>query len=333
MSHLYRRPKKTGIYWLENCISGKPHFRSLKTKNLATAKYLQAKYDKEIAEGKYITLNQDPECEDVLKEYMEASQHRKTQKTNKNDEARIREFLKWGRIIKVRQITEKKLDEYLNHRINDNKLALSSANRYIATIKAWLNFAVRRKIIFENPVRYFKGYNPGERHPKFLPIEDIYKIFKASKGTRLYYSNLSGLYTGMRKEEVYGLEWPDFDFKNNSITVKHGGEIITKSKKERTIPLPDKLKAHLLPIRKELGRCFDSTNQKHDFPKMIKAAGLKNITFQHFRHTYASHLIMSGVDLYTVSQLLGHSSVKVTEKHYAYLTKDFKKASVEKLPY
>ncbi|MDD5611019.1 MAG: tyrosine-type recombinase/integrase [Candidatus Omnitrophica bacterium] len=329
MSSLYRR---NNIYWLSFRYHGRSYCISLKTQDRSTAIYLKAKKDQEIAEDRYI-LRQDASCDKVLKEYMDASQHRKTSKTNKNDESRIKKFLKESGITRINQITEKRLQEYLNHRINKDHLGLSSANRLIATFKAWLNFAVRRKLILENPIRYFKGYNPGEKHPKFLPLEDVPKIMEAAKGTRLYLPILAGLYTGMRVEEVYRLEWQDIDFKNSSITVKHGGEVITKSKKERTIPLPEKLKQHLLPLKKESGRCFDSTNYKHEFPKIAVAAKLKNVTFQYFRHTYASHLIMNNVDLYTVSQLLGHSSVKVTEKHYAHLTKDHKKASVEKLPY
>ncbi len=328
MSSLYRRNE---IYWLSFRYHGKAHDISLKTKDRSTAVYLKAKKDQELSEDRYI-IRRDISCDEILKEYLEASQHRKAQKTNDDDEARIKAFLTWGGIKKVNQITEKRLQEYLNHRINDNKLALSSANRLIATFKAWLNFAVRRRVIFENPIKYFKGYNPGKRHPKYLPIDDVLKIIKAAQGSRLHYPILTGLYTGMRIEEIYGLEWQDIDFKENSITVKRGGTIITKSKKERTIPLPEKLKGCLLPIRKESGRCFDPTNHKHAFPRIIKTAELKNIGFHHFRHTYASHLAMNGVDLYTISQLLGHSDIKVTEQ-YAYLTKDHKKAAVEKLPY
>ena len=332
MSHLYRRPKKDGIYWLCYYDNGEAHYISLKTKDHSTAKYLQSKHDKEVHEGKYVNYDPNPGCENLLNEYLEASQHRKTAKTNKNDETRIREFLKWAGATKINQITEKKLQDYTNYRINHDKLALTSANRIIATIKAWLNFAVRRKIIFENPIKYFQNYKPGEKHPKFLPIDEVNKLIEAAQGNRLYYPILTALYTGMRVEEIYHLEWPDIDFTNGHVTVKHTSGFITKSKKERTVPLTDKLKIILLPLRKASGKCFDPTNHKHAFPKIVEAAGLNKVGFHHFRHTYASHLAMAGVDLYTIAQLLGHSDIKVTEQ-YAYLTKDHKKAAVEKLPY
>lgn len=332
MSSLYRRKN---IYWLSFRYNGKGHDISLKTKDRATAIYLKAKKDQELAENRYI-FRQDISCEEALREYMDASQHRKVKKTNSDDEARIRHFLTWGGITKIQQITEKKLDEYLNHRINNkkDKLTLSSANRYIATIKAWLNFAVRRKVISENPVRYFKGYNPGQRHFRLLTIDEIEKIKEIAKtSSRLNLPILTGLYTGMRVEEVYGLEWPDIDFKNDDIAVKRGGEVITKSKKERVIPLSDKLREPLLLIKRDSGRCFDPTNHKREFAKLMKDSGLKHINFKSFRHAYASYLLMNGVDLYTVSQLLGHSSVRVTEQHYAHLIKDHKRTAVKKLPY
>ena len=56
-------------------------------------------------------------------------------------------------------------------------------------------------------------------------------------------------------------------------------------------------------------------------------------SFYTLRHTYASHLLMNGVDIFTVSKLLGHSSVTVTERHYAHLIMDRVKLAPEKLPY
>jgi site-specific recombinase XerD len=50
-----------------------------------------------------------------------------------------------------------------------------------------------------------------------------------------------------------------------------------------------------------------------------------------FRSTFASNLVMSGVDIYAVSKLLGHHDVKITEKHYAHLTPDFLSHSVQRL--
>ena len=70
----------------------------------------------------------------------------------------------------------------------------------------------------------------------------------------------------------------------------------------------------------------------HDFLKLVRRCGLKNASLHTLRHTFASHLIMSGADLYTVQKLLGHSSIKTTEI-YAHLAPDYLKSAIAKLRY
>ena len=332
MSHLYRRPKKDGIYWLAFYLDGKPHWKSLKTKDHSTAKYLQAKQDKEVSEGKYITFEQNPPCDKILMEYERATSHHKVKKTHDDDSARIKSFLSYTGIKTTNQITEKKLQDYLNYRINDNKLTLNSCNRYISTLKAWINFAVRRGYLFNNPIKDFKKYRIPQNPPKYLNQDEVKQILEAAKDTRLYAPIFTALYTGMRQKEIYTLEWQNIDFNQESIMVINKIGFLTKSKKFRTIPLHKKLKDFLLPLRKASGKCFDETNHKHFFPKVVKAAKLEKIGFHHFRHTFASNLAISGVDLYTIAQILGHSSIAVTQI-YAHLTKSHIKTAIDKLDF
>lgn len=330
MSHLTRRPKKDGIYWTYFYKNGKLHGKSLKTKDYSTAKYLQAKIDKELAENKYVVYESNPPCENLIAKYEEATEHYKVEKSLSDDLSRIRAFVSWSGITKISQITEEKFQDYLNHRISDDKITLNTANRIISSIKAWLNFAVRRKVIFNNPVKEFKKYRPPQNPPKFLTKDEIERILMAAKNTRLYAPIFTALYTGMRKKELYTLEWQDIDFEQDTIMVKNKDGFTTKSKKFRSIPLHNKLKEFLLPLRKEAGKCFNETNHKHSLPDIIEEAKLKGIGFHHFRHTFASHLALAGVDLYTIAQILGHSSIAVTQQ-YAHLTKGHTKTAVEKL--
>jgi site-specific recombinase XerD len=66
--------------------------------------------------------------------------------------------------------------------------------------------------------------------------------------------------------------------------------------------------------------------------RIVKRAGLEDVTFHTFRHTFASHLVMAGVDLATVKELLGHSTIAMTLR-YAHLSQDHKIEAVKKLPY
>jgi integrase len=72
-----------------------------------------------------------------------------------------------------------------------------------------------------------------------------------------------------------------------------------------------------------------------DFRNVLKKLNLRktssgNRCFHTLRHTYASHLLMSSVNIFTISRWLGHSSVRVTEKHYGHLIPE---AAEVKLPY
>ena len=58
-----------------------------------------------------------------------------------------------------------------------------------------------------------------------------------------------------------------------------------------------------------------------------------NANIKMFRATFASNLVMSGVDIYSVSKLLGHHDVKITEKHYAHLTPNFLGNTITRLPF
>ena len=73
----------------------------------------------------------------------------------------------------------------------------------------------------------------------------------------------------------------------------------------------------------------------HRFKKYVRASGIKSaesINLHSLRHTFASHLVMAGVDLITVSRLLGHYDIRITEM-YAHLVPDHMKAAVERLQY
>jgi integrase len=69
----------------------------------------------------------------------------------------------------------------------------------------------------------------------------------------------------------------------------------------------------------------------HGFRKACQKAGVKDFRFHDLRHTFASHLVMSGVNIFQVSKWLGHSSVTITEKYYAHFAPDCKREEIEKL--
>jgi integrase len=159
------------------------------------------------------------------------------------------------------------------------------------------------------------------------------------------------LATGMRRGELLGLQWGDLDLDGASLKVersveetKAGLRLKTPKTKNgrRTISLPasalEALKAHRASQREERlalrlgretaatpvfgtpdGRLYSPDNLSRDWRRLVKSHGLPQVMFHALRHTHASALIASGLDVVTISRRLGHSSPNVTLTVYAHL--------------
>lgn len=338
MSHLYRRPKKDGIYWLAFYKDNKLLRQSLKTKDRSTANYLKAQRDQELTEGRYINYNDHPALV-LMEKHIEYNQYRRVKAHSQCVYSRIKRFLDWAKIQRIKQISDERLQEYLNHRLHQDKVSLYEANNIIINVKAWLNWCVKMKYIVSNPIKIAK-YKVPERDVRFLSKEEIQKLLNAANNPKLYCDNkpvlspllACAIYTGLRKSELFHLEWEDIDFSKNILRVRNKQGFTTKSKRIRTLPLHPALRQILFPLRKENGYCFDTTNEKRVFSRIRLEAGLSEIGYHTLRHTFASQAIMAGVDIYTVSKLLGHADVSTTQI-YAHLSPNHLHDSIGKLSF
>lgn len=150
------------------------------------------------------------------------------------------------------------------------------------------------------------------------------------------------LYTGMRIGEISALRWQDIDFAANIISVEHtlqrimvsdGNERRTKviisqpktSASQRSIPLAKNLKSYLLEKKKTSTSEFVISRGEgyaeprlinYRFKKLLKAANIAEVNFHVLRHTFATRCVEEGVDIATLSKLLGHTSIKLTLDTY-----------------
>lgn len=135
---------------------------------------------------------------------------------------------------------------------------------------------------------------------------------------------LVALNTGLRRGELFGLSWADVNLQSRLLTVQAGN---AKSRKARHVPLNEEAHAVLTRCRKhglKSGLVFPGaygermTNVNKSWDGIVTAAGLVDFRFHDLRHTFASKLVMAGVDLNTVRELLGHSDIAMTLR-YAHL--------------
>lgn len=165
------------------------------------------------------------------------------------------------------------------------------------------------------------------------------------------------LYTGIRLGEVCGLKWEDVDFVNKSITInrtvqrikntdKNNGnktkKIVSTPKSEtskRTIPLPEFLYSMMLKYQSNDNHYIltDSEDFKDTrvFEKYLentlKKCYIRNLNFHTLRHTFATRSIESGMDIKTLSEILGHASYHITLDIYVHSTIDQKRDCINNL--
>jgi integrase len=193
----------------------------------------------------------------------------------------------------------------------------------------------------DNPTKTVKLIKTGEKGFRFLSREEISLLLRvcADIGNRQFLGIvLVALNTGMRKGEILSLRWKEVDLRRRQIRVVSSEDGNTKNYKTRTIPmnkgLEDFIRKH--PRRLDSPYVFQGpsgepyTKTNYHFTRAVRRAGIPHARFHDLRHTFASHLVMKGIDLRTVQELLGHGDMRMTLK-YAHLGPDHVRKAVEVL--
>ncbi len=305
---------------------------------------------KEIARQKFALLEEALEKEELgwrihpkliseyLPEYLAICQAEHSKRTYRHEKQILEDFLKFCGAQNLKQITADVVEKYKVKRVHE--VSKSTVNRSMTVIKAFLNRAVQLGYLEKNPAQFVKKLKEEQRQIKLLSDEEVKKLLKACS-PRVQQIVTVFLLTGMRLGELAHLRWKDIDFRHNLIHIQNQPDWTTKSLRPRVVPMHSTVKQILesLPRNKpqeyifktESGRTIESYIRA-EILRYAQKAGV-NANVKMFRSTFASNLVMSGVDIYAVSKILGHHDVKITEKHYAHLTPNFLGQSIMKLPF
>jgi integrase len=189
-----------------------------------------------------------------------------------------------------------------------------------------------------NPATKVKPVKESQGRLRFLEHDEEGKLLAGAGDARLRGIILAGIHAGLRgiESEALTLSWPSVDLKRGQLTVESA---YAKSGKTRTIPLNRPLRAALAALRAE-ERSGEWVFAQRDgspyrsirtaFQTACRHAGLKEVTPHVLRHTFASRLVMAGVDLRTVQELGGWSSLDLVQR-YAHLSPSHKAEAVERI--
>jgi integrase len=167
---------------------------------------------------------------------------------------------------------------------------------------------------------------------RFLSKEEIPMLINPCEH-HLRPIEVTALNTGMRKGEILALKWEQVDLRHGFIFLTD-----TKNNERRDIPINQTLRDTLEILPRHItspyvfwqGKGERYMDVRRSFRSALKRAGIKDFVFHDLRHTFASHLVMAGVDLTTIKELLGHKTLAMTMR-YAHLAPSHKKKAVEEL--
>jgi len=258
----------------------------------------------------------------------------------------FRIFLNDRRAIKLSQLNPRLFEEYKIFRREQplhKKIVAktNTVNMEVKTLRTIFNYAIKWEYLKENPT---KGVNrlkvTDAKKPRFLTKEEI-KCLLESCGDELYPIFYTFIFTGMRLGELLNLTWDDVKLDKRRIYIQKKDFWQPKTG-ERIIPMSDgihDLLARLHEERKPKAKfVFPGKNGsrltirlRERLIVVARRCGFDDVTKIHtLRHTFASHLVMSGVDLPTVQKLMGHADIQTT-MIYAHLAPDHLADAVNKL--
>lgn len=304
---------------------------------------------KEIAQAKFSKLIESIEKQEVgwrlrgvliteyLPQYIAICEVEHAKKTYRTEKQILKDFLAFANVQYLHQIASDRLEAYKVKRAKE--VSKSTINRSITVIKAFLNRAVILGFLEKNPVQYVKKLKEEQRQIKYLSDIELRKLLKVCSPKVMQIITVFAL-TGMRLGELAHLRWKDVDYRHNFLNIQNQPDWTTKSYRPRVIPMHPLVKKIFESLRQgqeEQEYIFKTRNGKPidsyiraEILRYANKAGI-HASVKMLRSTFASNLVMKGVDIYTVSKLLGHHDVKITEKHYAHLTPNFLNESINRL--
>ncbi len=335
---VYHKGKRTYEYpeiYVSKDYSGMQNYLKEDKDNIEFVEKLRDKINLAVKEGKYGFMPSSLRNADFIA-YFEKICQEKKHASYFAALKKLKDFAKNGR-IPFNELNENTIKDFIKY-LSEQNLAENSIYHYVMRMTIAINRAIQDKIITENPVRFI----PKEMKPKkqqiqkeFLTIDELRKLRTTTypDTPQIPLAFLFGCYTGLRISDIRKL-------KNSEI---QDGQIQYRQKKSKQdfhyLPLNDTAKA----ILKELPPPVNTDYVFWGLPSIgghslyrlkiwAATAGIKkNIGWHTARHTFAVNYLTYGGDIYSLKELLGHSSVTITEV-YGKIVNTKKKELINNIP-
>jgi integrase len=229
-------------------------------------------------------------------------------------------------------ITPELIERYKATR-KDAGANLATINRELACLKTIFNIAILWGKLDSSPAKQIRRFPVNNLREKILSDEDMRRLIEVA-APRIKPVLIIALSTGMRRNEILGLRWQNVHFDGKYIFIEY-----SKSGRTRQIPMSNLIIETLKNIPRVSEFVFYNAEKKRNvslfavrdaFLRACEKAKIKGLRFHDLRHCAASAMVRKGIDLVTVSKILGHSSIIMTMR-YAHPTPENMKLAVNSL--
>ena len=362
MAKIYKRTapnaaagKRKGgkVWWISYSQNGEQVKRSLGVADKKTAEMLKAEIERNIERGKVGLPQSYVDVHALFEEFKLAVIAKKSPNYATRMFQQLKPFLLYvqkNSLMNIARVTVTDIEDHMKAR--SKVLSDKSWNDELRVIGRFFKFAVEREHLGRNPVEKIPLHRLTHHSVEIFTPEELDLIFThAHPNSVALYRVL--LYTGVRDGEARHLQWSDVDLSpgQEHIKVCSTHVHLTKNRRDRVVPLckeaVDTLK-ELQEKRRDLKNPFVFTGRRgghrgHNrnswvacLKRIEKATGVKidkgfHLTGLHlFRHTFATNALASGVDIRTVQDWLGHSTILMTQR-YTNLLPSQKQEQIHKL--
>lgn len=233
-----------------------------------------------------------------------------------------------------------------------NGLSDSMVRSCHGSCRSALQKATEEGLIHTNPAIGCKLPPKKAKEMQVLTQAELQRFLLQAKEDGYYELFLLELSTGLRRGEILGLQWDDLKPETGELHIRRqattvqGAVQINEPKTKasiRTIILPPAIVTMLLEYRKGISsRWMFPSGIKEDAPRhpsatrdalarTLKRAGCKHVRFHDLRHTFATLALANGMDIKTLSAIIGHTSAETTLNIYTHITDDMQRAAADKI--
>ena len=331
--------KRDSVWWMSFTHNGKQIRRSTETEDKKLAIRIFDKLKGEIAEGKWFEKlpGDDYTFADLMKKYLkEYSSVNKAPTSYIRDESLNKHLQKHFGKFYLPDITQKMISEYKTNRRNEGA-SPRTINYELTVMSHAFNIAIKEwEIIKDNPVQKVAKEKVRNQIERWLTDEEEERLMNVSPDW-LRPIIVFAINTGFRESEILNLKWKQIDFSRREITISE-----QKNKQTDTLPLNDAainaLKEKWNNRQKDVEYVFPSQNKTRisnrnlfrAFKNAKEKVEIENFRFHDLRHTFATRLVQSGVDIYAV-QRLGRWKTMSMVARYGHFNTESLRPSIEVL--